>query len=375
MQRKEKNDRALAEISLTANYLAQITDFDDVKEIASKAKALRKYFDSVKDREVEATKAHTIELESQRRGGQLLIEMKEKGQITSANKTSYGKSNHSTSRLTLEELGLTRDDSSYWQKLAKIPNEKWDMLIGQVEQVRRFGNRLVLGDNSAERDHKRNELAQQGKYVTLPKDINCIHGDFRKVCKTIKSESIDVIITDPPYPEKFIHLFGDVIREAKRLLKSGGSLFIMSGEEHLLKVTEQMKQAAEEVGMNYHWTICMLLSFNNSNSIFPKKVFVAWKPVFWFVKGKFEGEWHHDVVGPDEPDKELDDWQQNPKGISQLVEFYSKPGDVILDPMMGTGTHGVAAVRLGRKFTGIDEKEQDVLIAKARIDKCLRETT
>ena len=47
--------------------------------------------------------------------------------------------------------------------------------------------------------------------------------------------------------------------------------------------------------------------------------------------------------------------------------------DTILDPFMGSGTTGVAAVRLGRKFTGIEIDPGYFDIACRRIEAALRE--
>ena len=53
--------------------------------------------------------------------------------------------------------------------------------------------------------------------------------------------------------------------------------------------------------------------------------------------------------------------------IKWCLELYSKPGDTILDPFMGSGTTGVACVLLGRRFIGIERDAEYVQIAKRRI--------
>lgn len=58
--------------------------------------------------------------------------------------------------------------------------------------------------------------------------------------------------------------------------------------------------------------------------------------------------------------------------LAEWVRLFSNPGETILDPFMGSGTTGVAAVRLGRRFTGyeIDRKYFD--LACRRIEEALK---
>ena len=50
-----------------------------------------------------------------------------------------------------------------------------------------------------------------------------------------------------------------------------------------------------------------------------------------------------------------------------LIKTYSNPGDVILDPFMGSGTTGVACAKLGRRFIGIEKDERYFQTARERI--------
>lgn len=52
-----------------------------------------------------------------------------------------------------------------------------------------------------------------------------------------------------------------------------------------------------------------------------------------------------------------------------LVKEFSEDGQTILDPFMGSGTTGVACLRLGRKFIGIEIYEPYFDIAYRRIEK------
>src|SRR6185312_2026352 len=56
-----------------------------------------------------------------------------------------------------------------------------------------------------------------------------------------------------------------------------------------------------------------------------------------------------------------------------LVRWWSEEGETILDPFMGSGTTGVAAVKLGRKFTGIEIDPGYFDIACRRIEAALKQ--
>jgi site-specific DNA-methyltransferase (adenine-specific)/modification methylase len=54
--------------------------------------------------------------------------------------------------------------------------------------------------------------------------------------------------------------------------------------------------------------------------------------------------------------------------LRRLVELASSPGDVVLDPFMGVGSTGVAALELGRRFVGIELEPAYVDAARRRLD-------
>ena len=56
-----------------------------------------------------------------------------------------------------------------------------------------------------------------------------------------------------------------------------------------------------------------------------------------------------------------------------LVKWWSDAGDIILDPFMGSGTTGVACVKLGRKFIGIEIEPKYFAIACKRIDDAYKQ--
>ena len=54
--------------------------------------------------------------------------------------------------------------------------------------------------------------------------------------------------------------------------------------------------------------------------------------------------------------------------LRRLIELASAPGDLVLDPFMGVGSTGVAAIELGRRFVGIELDERYVEAARHRIE-------
>ena len=56
-----------------------------------------------------------------------------------------------------------------------------------------------------------------------------------------------------------------------------------------------------------------------------------------------------------------------------LLYWCSDPGESVLDPFMGSGTTGVAAVRLGRRFIGIEIEPKYFDIACRRLEAATRQ--
>ena len=55
--------------------------------------------------------------------------------------------------------------------------------------------------------------------------------------------------------------------------------------------------------------------------------------------------------------------------LERIILASTKEDDYILDPFVGSGTTGVVAKRLGRKFIGIDAQIDYLKIAKTRLEK------
>lgn len=56
--------------------------------------------------------------------------------------------------------------------------------------------------------------------------------------------------------------------------------------------------------------------------------------------------------------------------IKWLLKYYTKEGDIVLDPTMGSGTTGVACIEMKRDFIGIEKDENIFKIAEERLERC-----
>lgn len=70
---------------------------------------------------------------------------------------------------------------------------------------------------------------------------------------------------------------------------------------------------------------------------------------------------------PNDNDKQFHEWGQSLGGMKDIVERFTDPGDVILDPFTGGGTTGVAAVSMGRRFIGTDIERGNIETTERRV--------
>ena len=185
-------------------------------------------------------------------------------------------------------------------------------------------------------------------------------GDFRDLSLT--PNSIDCVITDPPYGKESLPLYDALVALASRLLKPGGSLLVISGLMFLPTLLDKLSK-----GLTYQWTLAFKMGTGTAR-VYPRKVCQVWKPILWFVKGNYSGEWITDFISSQKVEKTLNDYQQPEAVLAKLVSNFSQLNDVILDPMMGTGTTGLSAISLGRRFIGCEIDKEVFQIAKGRLN-------
>jgi site-specific DNA-methyltransferase (adenine-specific) len=191
-----------------------------------------------------------------------------------------------------------------------------------------------------------------------------------KIMPSIPAGSVDIVVTDPPYGIAF---------------KSNGQWFrravVMSGDDST-KIAEAIAQA--------FWgkPLAMFYSPFRSPAIKWRSVLVWNKGRHVGIGGDRETCWKRDfeLIGVRD-NKPLNGKRDSailtfrallhpPSGhfaekpidlMVYLIEKLSNPGDTVLDPCMGSGTTGVACVRSGRNFVGIEINKNYFQIAARRI--------
>lgn len=186
--------------------------------------------------------------------------------------------------------------------------------------------------------------------------------DFRAA--EIEDASVDLIVTDPPYPREFLPLYADLARRAKRVLKPGGLLVAMVGQSYLPEVL-----AAFSAHLSYHWMLAYLTPGGQAPHLHQRNVNTFWKPILIYVKGVFSGDTIGDVCRSDvnDNDKTHHEWGQSESGMMDLMSRVCLADQLVFDPFMGAGTTGVVAARLGCRFIGTDTSEDHVQTARDRI--------
>jgi DNA modification methylase len=85
---------------------------------------------------------------------------------------------------------------------------------------------------------------------------------------------------------------------------------------------------------------------------------VNWKPMMWFLKKGARRLTTYDIsdfVPSKKPDKSTHPWAQSVAEAEYYVRYLTESeNSLVVDPFLGGGSYGVAAINLGRYFIGIE---------------------
>jgi ParB family chromosome partitioning protein len=234
-----------------------------------------------------------------------------------------------------------------------------------------IASRAVSSVREATRELARREALHRESAGELPTGIAIRHGDFREVLGDLRGQ-VDAIITDPPYLSEYIPLYGELAKLAAELLRPHGVLVVMTPHLHLPEVVNCMTPH-----LRYRW-ICTYYMGDTKANVSAAKIATSWKPLLVFTRYDAENlrfvcsdyfSAAHNTA--DGVQKELHHWQQSLDGFIQIVERFTEPGELVVDPFLGSGTTAVACLRLGRQFVGCDTDAGAVAIARRRVQHAL----
>jgi DNA modification methylase len=237
-----------------------------------------------------------------------------------------------------------------------------------------------------QRDRKRQELLSQISNMQYNKNdsnqiknnnYKLIYGNFiEKSQKNIADSSIDLILTDPPYGEQYLSLYQELGKLAIRVLKPGGNLVFYVGHiilDQVIKIFNEFSLTDNNlINLKYWWTLAVKHS-GHHQKVYPRHVFAEWKPLLWYVKGEKPNDLvisntMGDYIESVAPPKIEHKWQQSSVEAEYIIKNLTIENQTVLDPMFGTGTTGMTALKLNRKFIGIEIDPATFEITKANIN-------
>jgi site-specific DNA-methyltransferase (adenine-specific) len=291
---------------------------------------------------------------------------------------------------TAEVLGMNKNTLSEELRLAKALEAFPELLkiksksdaIRKMYRMREFALLQAIARKQSE--------AGETKF----KNIEFLNGDCFDILPTIEDESVDLVITDPPwgigltgmqgarsveyemFDDNVRGIYTKVIPELFRVMKDGSHLWLFFGIEHY----EQIKNLLVKTGFDTREIPNVWIkegpSFSNweykpmpqSEFFFfavksvhgaPKQLKEATSDVFDYKRAKGT-----DKIHPTEKPIEL---------IKRLITLSSAPGELILDPFAGSASTLISAALLDRRCIGIEQDKNYYEISMGRLQNYLVE--
>ena len=190
-----------------------------------------------------------------------------------------------------------------------------------------------------------------------------IHGDCITQMKAFKKGQFDLCLTDPPYNAKNIGKQKKVYKDSVMQLPTKQyQKFCKEWFAQAKRISKTLVFTPGIANICYYpqpdWVICWskpsAVSFNRMGG------FNVWEPIFVYGKCAKGKRLNRDLIMNDimNFNKGIETQHPCPKQIGlikKLCDIFSNKGDKIIDPFMGSGTTGVAALDQYKEFTGIEK--------------------
>lgn len=239
--------------------------------------------------------------------------------------------------------------------------------------------------------------------------IKLYQGNCLEILSSFPNESIDTIITDPPYflssggiscqsgkmvsvdkggwdkellysMEDFYDIF---LSESKRILKKDGTIWVSGTMHNIFTLGYLMRKKDFKILNNITWQKtnpppnlgCRMFTHSTENIIWAKKDEKS-KHVFNYklmkeINGnkQMKDVWTTSTIKKSEKKYGNHPTQKRYDIIERMVLASTNEGDLILDPFIGSGTTAVAALVNNRNVIGIDLEDEYLSIALKRISE------
>lgn len=410
-------NNSLIKLEKAEQLLAEARTLDDLRQIRDLAVAAQSYAKAAHLGMDSQNRAAEVRFLAERRAGQLLSEMKRKGERHAGKGREKERSKNLTVKLA--DLGVQKHESARWQALADLPETAFRNAVteGMQERLTDASLQKAVKQHRSERTRaaRQNAYAVESAAPPTLHDVTLHAGDALEILRGMPSESVHQVITSPPYPgvpnlwgplfapENFdnAHAWLDSIwEECARVLMPGCKLCINIaniGRRPYLYNSARVamwgmrSHTVEPIGeIIWHkfvgtrpggsdtafGTWCnpsdmalvdsheYILIFRKRGTrtaptkepVIAKEQFLEWRKTFWQAQAAHASRVGHCAPFP-------------PDLPHRLITLYSFAGETVLDPFLGSGTTLVEALKLKRKGIGIEIDAENVQLAKRNLDR------
>lgn len=215
-------------------------------------------------------------------------------------------------------------------------------------------------------------------------NVTLYRGDCMDILPQLPDNSVDCVVTDPPYAEEthkgaltnvsdgikplvsFKAIDFQTLKNAFYLLPVTGWVISTMDWRHIAEMEKSPPQGLRFVRFGI-WD-----KPNGIPQLSGDRPSTGWEGICIMHSEGGRMKWNgggHRAVWTHNKLNDVSHPTQKPMSlIKQLIVLFSQPNDLILDPFMGSGTTGVACIKTGRSFIGIELDQDYFNIAVERIE-------
>jgi len=296
-----------------------------------------------------------------------------------------------TQRAIADDVGCGRDTVN------QVVRKRKSFEVGQEDEVEpddteTTGDEL---DEAIERDAKqrrkkkharkreeRKQAAHDEQVESAAGSISLYQEDIQAFASRFDAESIDLLLTDPPYATEFGDDFGDFSRWVEAWLpkiKKTGRAYIFTGAYPLELQAYLNCLLGANGASKYGFEVDNILVWTYRNTLGPSPKLAYknnWQACF-YLRGSEADPLNcpqmteqfsvQDINAPDaRTGVRWHEWQKPDEIAERLIRHSTEQGQLVVDPFCGTGTFIAAASRLGRDAIGSDVSEEMLALCRER---------